>query len=90
LGDHFWISQNLYFVLGDLGPPKTFLQKVDFSSDTNENFEENSHRQTKHPNHRLLVHNLHTTKEKKKKEEKVFVGWKVRPNGQIVFILRHQ
>ena len=33
-----------------------------------ENFDENSHRQTKqkYPNHRLLVHNLHTTKQKKK------------------------
>jgi hypothetical protein len=34
----------------------------------------------KYPNHRLLVHNLHTTKQKKqKKGEKVVVGWKVWP-----------
>jgi len=35
----------------------------------------------KYPNHYLLVHNLHTTKQikKEKKGRKVFVGWKVRP-----------
>jgi hypothetical protein len=33
----------------------------------------------KYPNHCLLVHNLHTTKQnkKEKKGEIVFVGWKV-------------
>jgi hypothetical protein len=34
----------------------------------------------KYPNHRLLVHNLHTMEKKRKKGKKVFVGWKVRPH----------
>jgi hypothetical protein len=34
-------SPKTSFVLGDLGHPKTFLQKVDFSSVTNENLNEN-------------------------------------------------
>jgi hypothetical protein len=51
MNQKFWeitfVSPKTYFVLEDRGPPKTFLQKVDFSSVTNENFDENSHRQTK-------------------------------------------
>ena len=38
-------------------------------------------RSNKYPNHRFLVHNLHTTEQEKneKKGEMVFVGWKARP-----------
>ena len=41
-------------------------------------------RSNKYPNHHLLVHNLHMTKQKKeKKGEIVFVGWKERPKNLV-------
>ena len=76
LGNHLGISQNIIC----FGRSGASLRKVDFSSVTNENFDKNS-RSNKYPNHCLLVHNLHTTRQqqKRKKREIVFVGWKVRP-----------
>ena len=67
-----------------------YYYEVFFSSVTNENFDKNSHRQTKQkiPKSSLSGSYLHTTKQKKqKKGEIVFVGWKVRLHEGITMEL---
>jgi hypothetical protein len=58
--------------LGDLGPPKLFYKKWIFpQSRTKTSTKTHIAKQSKkYPNHRLLVHNLHTAKQKEKEKEK--------------------
>jgi hypothetical protein len=80
LVNHFWISPNL-FCFGRSRASENFSTKkwIFHQSRTKTSTKTHIAKQTKkHQNHRLLVHNLHMTKQKKKKGGES-AGWKVRP-----------